>query len=43
MDEWAKVDLSGFDHVSLYGSNPVDDASKDDYFESLFYSAPSSG
>ena len=39
MDEWEDVDLSGFEHVSLYGSNPVDDASKDDYFESLFYSA----
>ena len=39
MDEWQHVDLSGFEHVSLYGSNPVDDASKDDYFESLFYSA----
>ena len=23
--------------MALYGSNPVDDASKDDYFESLFY------
>ncbi len=39
MDEWRDVDLSAFEHVSLYGSNPVDDASKDDYFESLFYSA----
>jgi hypothetical protein len=39
MDEWARVDLSGFEHVSVYGSNPVDDASKDDYFESLYYSA----
>jgi len=39
MDEWRDVDLSAFAHVSLYGSNPVDDASKDDYFESLFYSA----
>ena len=25
--------------MALYGSNPVDDASKDDYFESLFYSS----
>jgi hypothetical protein len=37
MDEWRQVDLSSFDHVSLYGSNPVDGASKDDYFESLYY------
>lgn len=39
MNEWGSVDLSPFDHVALYGSNPVDDASKDDYFESLFYSS----
>ena len=39
MNEWNTVDLSPFDHVALYGSNPVDDASKDDYFESLFYSS----
>jgi hypothetical protein len=38
MDEWQTVDLSSFEHVSFYGSNPVDAASKDDYFESLFYS-----
>ena len=25
--------------MALYGSNPVDEASKDDYFESLFYSS----
>ena len=39
MDEWAAIDLTPFEHVTLYGSNPVDDASKDDYFESLFYSS----
>ena len=39
MDEWQHVDLSVFEHVSLYGSNPVDGASKDDYFESLYYSS----
>jgi hypothetical protein len=39
MDEWSRVDLSSFPHVSFYGSNPVDDASKDDYFESLYYSS----
>ena len=38
MDEWDHVDLSSCEHVTLYGSNPVDDASKNDYFESLFYS-----
>jgi hypothetical protein len=39
MDEWNGVDLSPFPSVTLYGSNPVDAASKDDYFESLFYSS----
>jgi hypothetical protein len=39
MDEWHAIDLTPFEHVSLYGSNPVDAASKDDYFESLFYSS----
>jgi hypothetical protein len=39
MEEWKSVDLSSFEHVTLYGSNPVDAASKDDYFESLFYSS----
>ena len=37
MGEWETVDLSPLEHVTLYGSNPVDDASKNDYFESLFY------
>jgi hypothetical protein len=39
MDEWNAIDLSPFPHVTLYGSNPVDGASKDDYFESLYYSS----
>jgi hypothetical protein len=37
MPEWQGIDLSPFPDVAFYGSNPVDDASKDDYFESLFY------
>jgi len=37
MPEWDTIDLSTFADVALYGSNPVDAASKDDYFESLFY------
>ena len=37
MPEWETIDLSPFPDVAFYGSNPVDDASKDDYFESLFY------
>ena len=38
MDEWKTIDLSTFDNVALYGSNPQDAAAKEDYFESLFYS-----
>jgi hypothetical protein len=39
MREWERIDLSPFPHVALYGSNPVDETSKDDYFESLVFSA----
>ena len=39
MDEWKTIDLTSLSNVTWYGSNPVDEASKDDYFESLFYSA----
>jgi hypothetical protein len=39
MDEWRTIDLSSFEHVTLYGSNPVDESSKHDYFESLYYSS----
>ena len=38
LDEWKSVDLTGLRDVSLYGSNPVDPASKYDYFQSLHYS-----
>jgi hypothetical protein len=37
--EWAATDLSGHDNLVVHGSNPVDDASRDDYFDSLFHSA----
>jgi hypothetical protein len=38
MEEWKSIDLSQFGNVALYGSNPTDASSKEDYFESLFYS-----
>ncbi len=38
MAEWRTIDLSLCDNVTLYGSNPMDAGSKEDYFESLFYS-----
>jgi hypothetical protein len=37
--EWAKVDLSGFRDVVVWGSNPVDAVSRNDYFDSLYHSA----
>ena len=39
LEEWNEVDLSDLPDVTLYGSLPVDDRSKEDYFESLYYSA----
>ena len=38
MDEWKSIDLSEFENVALYGSNPMDASSREDYFDSLFYS-----
>ena len=39
LEEWNDVDLSDLQDVTLYGSLPVDERSKEDYFESLYYSA----
>jgi hypothetical protein len=39
LEEWAQVDLTEFKNVSLYGEHPVDPATKNDYFDSLFHSA----
>ncbi|HET9268368.1 MAG TPA: hypothetical protein VFO31_09395 [Vicinamibacterales bacterium] len=36
-DEWKEVDLSDLPDVTLYGSHPLDEQSKNDYFESLYY------
>jgi hypothetical protein len=38
LDEWKTADLSRFGSVVVYGSNPKDPESKEDYFDSLFYS-----
>jgi hypothetical protein len=37
--EWVGVDLSEYANLTLWGAHPVDDAAKDDYFDSFFYSA----
>jgi hypothetical protein len=39
LDEWQQVDLTEFKNVSILAGHPVDQASKDDYFESLHYAA----
>jgi hypothetical protein len=39
LDEWKTVDLSGYRHVAFRGAHPVDQESKDDYFDSMYFSA----
>jgi hypothetical protein len=39
LKEWAEVDLSGYRNVAFWGAHPVDAEAKDDYFESMHYSA----
>jgi hypothetical protein len=35
---WEGVDLSAYGPVALWGANPVDDATRGDYFDSLYHS-----
>jgi len=37
LEEWKDVDLTDLQDVTMYGSLPVDERSKEDYFESLYY------
>ena len=37
--EWTGISLEGFDNVAMRGSNPIDDAAKAEYFDSLYHSA----
>ena len=39
LEEWQQADLTGFKHVTLFGDHPVDAATKNDYFDSLFHAA----
>jgi hypothetical protein len=39
LDEWKDVDLSGYRDLVFWGSHPVDAESKNDYFDSMYYSA----
>ena len=38
-DEARSIDVSGFGNVVFWGAHPVDEASKNDYFDSMYYSA----
>lgn len=38
LDEWQHVDFSSYKDVAVYGAHPIDAASRNDYFDSLFYS-----
>ncbi len=39
MAEWKAVSLDGLGPVVLYGRNPIETGAKNDYFDSLYYSA----
>jgi hypothetical protein len=39
LKEWKDIRLDRFENVAFYGRNPIDPASRDDYFDSLYYSA----
>jgi hypothetical protein len=39
LDEWKQVDLTGYHNVAFWGAHPVDAEAKEDYFNSLYYSA----
>jgi hypothetical protein len=39
LQEWQEVDWRSLGNVALFGDNPIDDAARDDYFDSLYHSA----
>jgi hypothetical protein len=41
--DWERVDLSRWNGVAIWGANPIDDGSRDDYFDSLYYGAGVTG
>jgi len=38
-EEWKQIDLSGFKNIAFWGEHPVDEEAKNDYFDSMYYSA----
>ena len=43
LQEWADMDLDGLGPVSVWGTNPIDEEARADYFESLAYAAAVAG
>jgi hypothetical protein len=39
LDEWRTTDLSGYRNLVFTGSHPIDEASRDDYFDAMYHSA----
>ena len=39
LKEWQSVDLSGYSNLVFWGSHPIDAEAKNDYFDSMYYSA----
>jgi len=39
LDEWRDVDMSGYRNLRMWGAHPVDAEAKNDYFDSMYYSA----
>jgi hypothetical protein len=37
--EWSGISFDGIDNVAFHGGNPIDRGSKNDYFDSLYYSS----
>ena len=39
LEAWKAVDLSGYSDVVFWGAMPIDEESKDDYFDSIYYAS----
>ena len=39
LKEWSGISLDGYANVAFHGRNPIDPATRDDYFDSLYYSS----
>jgi hypothetical protein len=43
LKEWAGISLEGYGNVAFHGRNPIDQQTRDDYFDSLYHSAAVAG